>query len=663
MRILIAVIAAAMGSTMLAQTTIAPTTESVGEVRGATVGPYNVVNEFETGYRFDTVGGQIDRYRSDVNFGSGVRVLSTRLGMYSKQGTARWFDELVITTQGLGSDPYESASLRIQRNKLYRYDLNWRLDRYYNPALTIANGLHRMDTERRMQDHDLTLFPQSHARLFLGYSRNAQDGPALSTVQLFDNRGDEFPLMTDVRRMRNEYRLGGDVTFAGMRLTLMRGWESFKEDTTYLQDQANVGANPADNTTLTSFRRGEPYHGTSPYWRANISTESRGWFAVTGRVAYTSGRRAFLFDESALGTDRFAAALNRQILVAGTGSRPATVGNLTLSLFPTSRLTVTNHTSFQNTRMNGNAGWGVLDNATLSFTLIDFQLLDIRTISNTTEVNYRATKWLGLVSGYHFASRRIESRQATQLGGSSGALAGTQTNQLHAGMAGLRLQPLKPLIVTLDGEVGRADNPFLPVSERNYHALGARVQFKQKTLLLSVAARSNYNNNSVSPALYSSRSRNYSADASWAPVAWFSFDAGYSKQHLDTISGLAYFAASQLVDKDLSLYISNIHAGNAAVRFGILKRVDLFAGYSLVKDTGDGRLTATGADTGVSLPAFAAAQTFPLRYVSPFGRISVRLNSKLRWNAGYQHYGYHEEFFARQNYRAHTGYVSLLWAF
>jgi hypothetical protein len=663
MRVLTLLIAASLASILVAQPTIAPTSEAVGEPRGGTIGPYNVVNEFETGYRFHTVGGEAARYLSDVNFGNGPRVLSGRLGMYSKKGQAHWFDELVLSTQGLGNDPYESALLRIQRNKLYRYDLNWRLNRYYNPAATVAGGWHRMDTERRMQDHDLTLFPQSRARLFLGYSRSAQEGPALSTVQLFDGRGDEFPLMTDVRRLRNEYRLGGDVAFAGMRLTVLRGWESFKEDTAYLQDQANEGANPADRTTLTSFRRGEPYHGTAPYWRANLSTETRGWFAATGRIAYTSGRRAFLFDETAVGTDRFAAARNRQVLIAGAGRRPVALGNLTLSLFPTARLTVSNHTSFHNTRMEGDASYRELDNATLGIALVDFQFLGIRAISNTTEANYRATQWLGLVSGYHYASRRVESRQTTQFDGVPDMVATTQTNRLHSGMAGLRLQPLKPLILTLDGEVGRADNPFTPVSERNYHALGARVQFKRKTLLLSAAVRTNYNNNSVSLALHGSRSRNYTADASWTPVEWFGFDAGYSKQHLDTLSGLAYFAASRLVDSDLSLYLSNIHAGNAAFHFRVMKRVDLFAGYSLVKDTGDGRSTATGADNEVSTPAFAAAQTFPLRYVSPYGRVSVRLHSKLRWNAGYQHYGYREEFFARQNYRAHTGYISLLWAF
>ena len=61
--------------------------------------------------------------------------------------------------------------------------------------------------------------------------------------------------------------------------------------------------------------------------------------------------------------------------------------------------------------------------------------------------------------------------------------------------------------------------------------------------------------------------------------------------------------------------------------------------------------------------AFAAAQTFPLRFESPQARLSIRINKQLRWNAGYQYYGYNEQFSALQNFRAHTGYSSLSWAF
>ena len=47
-------------------------------------------------------------------------------------------------------------------------------------------------------------------------------------------------------------------------------------------------------------------------------------------------------------------------------------------------------------------------------------------------------------------------------------------------------------------------------------------------------------------------------------------------------------------------------------------------------------------------------------------RLSIRITPKLRWNAGWQYYGYTEDvhlFGFNQDFRANTGFVSLLWAF
>jgi hypothetical protein len=89
--------------------------------------------------------------------------------------------------------------------------------------------LHFMDTSRHMQDHNLTLLPQSKVQFHLGYSRNTQDGPALSTVQLWFNgnlycrtAGNEFPVFENARRETDEYRLGADLDLAGFKLTLLR---------------------------------------------------------------------------------------------------------------------------------------------------------------------------------------------------------------------------------------------------------------------------------------------------------------------------------------------------------------------------------------------------------------------------------------------------------
>lgn len=136
------------------------------------------------------------------------------------------------------------------------------------------------------------------------------------------------------------------------------------------------------------------------------------------------------------------------------------------------------------------------------------------------------------------------------------------------------------------------------------------------------------------------------------------------------MGGLAFFAGlnnPQYQNSYDSIYISNIHSGNLAVRLALDRRIDLYLGYSITKDTGDGRSTAVPA--GISNPVAAlldSVQTFPLTFQSPLARLSIRLTPKLRWNAGYQFYGYGEQFHLLgydQNYRANTGFTSLLWSF
>ena len=652
---------------LFAVSAFAQSSDSVGKPRGEDVGNYNVVQSFELGYRFRSVGGDLGKYRSDVNYGNGVRLLRSSLMVHSKEGDGSFFDELLLTTQGLGNDPYESATLRIQKNKLYQYSLLWRENAYFNPGLTISNGLHLLDTNRQMQDHDLVLLPQSSFRFFLGFSRNVESGPGLSTIQLFDSRGDQFPLFSDIRRQTTEYRIGNEIRVMGFRLNWTRGWENFKEDSPTSLTRPSVGENPADGTTLASLQRVEPYHGNSPYWRVALFKEGAKWYAANGRFTYTSGQRAFVQSESALGTNRFGSEANRQVLTFGDARRPVVTGNLTLSLFPTSRITVTNHTSLYQIKMEGNSFYREFNNGDASSAVLPFQYLGIRTFANSTDADVKVTDWLGLRAGYHFSTRRIRSVEALGFEGdppltADQAPVSEQENHLHAGAFGLRIKPIKPLTILFESEIGRADKPFLPLSEKNYHVLGGRVEYRKKAVRLSAYTRANYNTNSVSLFAYSARSRQYGADASWAALRWFSFDASYAKLHLDTQGGIVFFfnAARQ---SGTSVYVSNLHTGHFGARVALRSRAEVYVGLAHIQDVGDGRATATGVPNPATPALFLTAQTFPLRFQSPQARLSIRLHEKVRWNAGYQYYGYHEQFSSLQNYRAHTGYSGILWSF
>ena len=660
---------AALG-TIQGQQPVAPTTEQIGSARGENSGNYNITNSFEFGYRWSLVGGDLGEYRSDVNYRNGLRLLSSSLSVDSKDGHGHFFDQILLNTQGLGNDPYQSAVLRIQKNGLYRYDMNWRLNDYFNPGLTVAGGLHQWDTVRRWQDHDFTVLPQSRFRFRVGYSRNTQDGPALTTSEEFDNSSTGLPVFANIRRQWNEYRIGGDIELAGFRFTVLRRWDYYKEDTPYsafgVVSAVSVGA-ANDLTVLQQFSKSAPVHGRNPGWLGNLTANHKRW-ATNARISYTSGHNFFALGETASGISRFGSAANRQIAVRGDAERPMLNGDFNFSLYPTTRLTIVNNTSVSNLRIAGPSSYTEFVNGASSGETLFFRFLGIRLVTNSTDLNYRVKPWAGFYAGYSYTDRQVHTVEGFSLPafpGSADTGVFDTANHLHSGVAGVRFRPVKPLSASVETEIGRADHPLTPVSDRNYHSLGGRIDYRTRKLQLSTQYRQFYNVNSPVPlSAYSSHSRNYTASASWAPQNWFSLDASYMKLHLDSISGIAFFAGlpRQTLQNANSWYESNVHAANLGTRIAVLKRADFFLGYSITKDTGGRHIP----QNTVAADLLNSVQTFPLSYQSPMARLSIRISPKVRWNAGYQFYNYHEDvrlFSYYQNFHAHTGFTSVMWMF
>jgi hypothetical protein len=655
MRVICVVLA--LSAIAAAQPTVAPTPEAVGPAAGTTIGNYNIRQSFEMGLRQAGIDGNRGKYRSDVNFLNGVRVLGTSLTVNSRNGKGHYFDELILNTQGLGNDPYQFASLRAEKFRRYRYELTWRSNDYFNPGLTIAFGQHLQNLERRMQDHQFTLFPNGKLQFYGGFSRNAQDGPALSTANLFDARGNIFAFFENVRRQQNEYRIGGQADFAGFRLFWQRGWEYFKEDTRGTLDSAGVPLDPTvTSTTLASLRRDQPYHGATPHWRVNLFTERSRWFTINGRFTHSNGRRNFIHDELASGAIR-GGVRNVQTLVFGDARRPVTSANLSFSILPTSTLTLSNHTAYHSTRMDGDNSIRQLTNGTLDSTLVNFQFLGIRAATNATILDWAARKWISFQGGYQFADRRVRSREQLDDAGFTVLARGDQSNRLHAGTAGFRLRPVKGLTIVADGEIGRQNRPFYNTSEKDYHAFGLRTEYKQKFFRVAAQFRSNVNFNSASLFRHSSRSRNFTVDATYTPNTRFAFDVGYQKLHIDTITGIAYFVSFEQVNGDRSFFLSNVHAAHVGARLALSKRFDFYSGLALTRDTASTRAEFSGFSPLVQ------AQVFPLNFVSPQARLSFKFRENVRWNLGYQHYHYVERLQSLQDYRAHTGFASVLWSF
>jgi hypothetical protein len=666
------VVILAFAGTLPAQQVLAPTPEQVGSPLGQNWGDYNVTQSYEFGYRFRLVGGDIGEYRTVVNYGNGLRLFGSNFAVESKDGHGRYFDEILLNTTGLGFDPYQYVMLRVQKNRLYRYDMTWRSSAYYNPGLTVAGGLHLQDTNRHLQDHDLTLLPQSHIQFHFGYSRNAEDGPALSTAQEFDNLGNAFPVFTDVRRLWNEYRLGADVEFAGFKFTMLHRWDYFSDQTPESSLGVIAEGSPGDVIVLQQFARAQPIRGTSPGWLGNLHKRSKLW-GMNARIVYTSGKNDFALGEDAQGLSVGGLGVTRQIVVGGDASRPAIGGDMSISLFPTERLTFVANTSISDSRMDGQSSYTEFLNSVTPGATVYFRYLGIRLLTTSAELNYRLNDWIGLYGGYQYADRQLRTIEGfsmptlPNLGGNNFYEVG---NQMQSGDLGVRIHPLKALTINLEAQIGSANNPLATLSDKSFRILNGRAQYRLKNVQLSASYKEYYNFNS-SFSLYDSHERSSSVSGVWTPKSWFSLDASYNKLHNDSNGFLAFFAEpigdAPALQENRSIYISNIHSGNLGVRFGIRKRADLYLGYTITKDTGDGRATAVPPDTTNPVQALLdSVQTFPLTYQSPLVRLSIRITPKIRWNAGYQYYDYFETFNLLgyyQNFHAHTGFTSALWTF
>lgn len=653
---------------LCAQDTVAPATgESTMSPRGDNAGDYNVVQSWEFGYRFASVAGDDGKYRADVNYGDGIRLLGSDLTINSRDGISPWFDEIVLNTQGLGNDPYQAVTLRIRKNRWYSYDLLWRSNDYYNPGLVVADGEHLEDTTYQWQDHNLTLLPENRFRLHAGYSRTTQDGPALTTEQEFDSQGDVFPLFQDTRDEYDEYRAGFDVVLKSFHLSVLHRWEYFKDDTTDNLAATEQGGPPPDPSVLNSFSRSAPYRGRTPGWLVTLYSEHK-WFALNGRFTDAGGRGNFVQNETAVGVDRLSNPQDMQVVVSGNGDRPVLTGALNMTVSPSSHLSVTNNTTVSNTRMIGNNLFEQFNNATAGSQTVDFQFLGLLLITNSTDIHYRFTKKFDAFAGFRYSDRQIRSIEDFAF--PNPPFVGTtarQSDQERAGVGGFSWIPLPGLRLHVEAEVGDDSHPFAPISLGNYHDIRSRMEYRKKNYTLGTAYSENYNNNSIAITAFSSHARNFTANGSWNAKRWLALDASYSKLHLDTLGGLAFFAGTPPISlNEESLFISNIHAASLGLRFPVTSRADLYIGYNITKDTGDGRSSSAPAGDSPVQQLLAGVQTFPLTYQTPLVRLSVRLSARLRYNLGYQYYGYHEDFGlleTNQSYRAHTGYTSLLWSF
>jgi len=244
--------------------------QQTSETPGKASGNYTTQQNIEFGYRDSMIHGNLSNYDTFLNYGSGWRLLDYSLDMHSANHRGLLFDDLSFHNFGYGGDPNSVSRLRVDKNKWYDFRGTYRRDEYFfnynllaNPLNTtsfptpvaIVNSPNALNYDRRMQDYDLSLLPESRLRFRLGYSRVSTGGPGSTgyepTAAVVGN---------NVQSITNEYRLGMD--YRGLPRTTLSFDEllSYTRVSTSVADQ-NFGFQLANGTPVDL---GAVFQSTTP---------------------------------------------------------------------------------------------------------------------------------------------------------------------------------------------------------------------------------------------------------------------------------------------------------------------------------------------------------------------------------------------------------------
>jgi hypothetical protein len=232
--------------------------------------------DLEIGYRFTSIDGNEDMYRSQINEDEGFLIRSFTMN----SGGHGLFEHLRIDVTELGAGP--AGALRVEGgNNAYRFNLRYRradhfsaLPRFANPFAEqgVIPGQHIIDRRRDMFDFDLEFLPGRRITPFVGYSRNQYDGPGQTTYTL---GGDDFRLAQDLDETEDEFRVGAGFNLGRFYGQVTQGWRDFNtSETLTLATGAGAGNNPGSvlgrPITATQITRTNQIDGDAPFTNAFV---------------------------------------------------------------------------------------------------------------------------------------------------------------------------------------------------------------------------------------------------------------------------------------------------------------------------------------------------------------------------------------------------------
>jgi hypothetical protein len=680
---------------------------------GDDAGNFVITSTIEFGYRGQRVDGDVNKYKSDLNYKAGPRLFDSTFLMKSKNGgEGELFDTLLVTSTGWGADPSGNMRISVEKPDLYRFEGTYRRFKYYRYLNSIANpnwvfspaqfavppnpatGLHGYDTYTQMGDFDLTFLPKNETiRFNVGYSPERYSGPYLTN---YHNGGNEFWLLSNARSKADDWRVGADGKLGPIDWTFLQGFRRFREDST-LDEGIGINRNPTV-AQFASFARSEPTRGKVNYTRASLHSMIANKLDITGRIIYSKATSNSTFIESLRGVNfNFRITgypptppnatpniLNQgNFNILADVERPNTVGDIGITYLATDNFRLSNTFRVEDFTIDGIGSFSNFFSTTRgtrtdTFSVTNrpvFHTIEYRKYTNTIEGDYQFNPRYSVHFGYRYGNRHEAQTISGSNFGNNGAPAmATEfeelTNHTHAFFGGFRMRPAKNFTLYFDAEHGSADNVFTRIGNYDYTNVRAKSRWlpnRKFALNLAFILRDNSNPSEIAGVSLSDfgvnvKSRIFTSSIDWMPNSRFTVSGGYNYNWLNSDAIINYFYNSVQHPEGQALYYQRLSYFFIDVTSRINRRLTLYSAYRLNDDNGQGNRIANPTGNPGTL-----ITSYPMSFNNADARLAIRINRHLDWNLGYSYYSYNESDFLTtfpgspraQNYHAHLPYVSL----
>ncbi len=645
------------------------------------VGPYTVTSSVEVGIRGVKVDGDVDKYRSDLNYGPGFQFLDSSLLMKAPAGEGGIFDQLLVRVTGWDSDPAGSVRINAEKLDCYRVDSTIRRVNYFNALRNLALKEHVDDTEHTFGDVSVTLFPQSaRFRPNFSYEFDRKSGDTLTT---YDFSRDEFPLIAPTRTRSDTITAGFDATLGKLDLSFQHGYRRYRDDATFSIDGFEEGSSGAAVPTyLTAFSRELPSEGRIHFTRVTGHALLNDMVDLTGRFIYSHSRTESTLIEALSGVDFSTAPI--ALLEANGESeaeRPQVLADVGVTILATDQLTISNTFRFNRFEIDGRQDLTesllrTLGGPVVVAESLASRLTRLRHVSNIFEIDYEFHPRVNAHIGYRYTDRRseFESLDFEADGPPPGKPHREEAdNRTNTFIFGLRAKALpRAWTIYFDLERGESDNVFTRTGNYDYNSVRLRNRIligDSLTINVSGVARDNDNpamTDTIPPVDFGaeSKSRIVSATVDWTPNSRYTMNAGYTHTRVTSRADVIFFANFQKRSGVSEYYLRDNFAWVSASA-KVHSNVSVYGGFRIHDDNAAGDRVPPTPDVLIS--------SYPYRYLSPEIRAAFRLHDRVDLTVGYQYYRFEEDDFSRppvpinlrdnQDYRAHLPYASLRFYF